>query len=170
MFVLSVETIYNNHIDFGAVGSSSGDTITASQLYMKHGSIFGHFLLSFPIFEHLASNIHPTFMWIADGLNQSADKIFFCYMISEHLNYISKILTLYRKIQLSSLFSKIKWGHHMMSETVHHHLGMEILLKSDLYCSDHLHFGVKVKVSYLATTCIRFWPTPNIDFWILSSP
>ncbi len=70
-----------------------------------------------------------------------------------------KILTLHGKIWLSSLFSKIYWSYncHNVSATI---WDQKFLLKSDLYCPDHLHLDIKTKVSSVSSTwCIQIWHT-----------
>ncbi len=70
-----------------------------------------------------------------------------------------KILILLGKICLSSLFSKINWSYnrHDVFATI---WDQKFMLKSDLYCPDRLHLGVKMKVSSMASTwCIQLWHT-----------
>ncbi len=68
-------------------------------------------------------------------------------------------LTLLGKICLGSLFSKINWSYnrHNVSAKI---WDQKFLSKSNLYCPDRLHLGVKMKVSSVASMwCIRFWHT-----------
>ncbi len=67
-----------------------------------------------------------------------------------------KILTLLGK---SSFFGKINcsYNRHNVSAAI---WDQKFLSKSDLYCLDRLHLGVKIKVLFVASTwCIRFWHT-----------
>ncbi len=70
-----------------------------------------------------------------------------------------KIVTMFGKIHLSSLFSKINWSNsrHDVSATI---WDQKFLLKLDLYGSHLLHLVIKMKVSPMASTWwTRFWPT-----------
>ncbi len=70
-----------------------------------------------------------------------------------------KILTLLGKICLHSLFSKMNWIYNRqnVSATIS---DQNFMSKSNLYCPDCLHLGVKMKVSSVASTwCTLFWHT-----------
>ncbi len=80
-----------------------------------------------------------------------------------------KILTLFWKICLSSLYSKINWSYncHNVSATI---WDQKFLLKSDLYGSDLLYLDIKMKVSPMASTLwTQFWPTIySVKCWPLN--
>ncbi len=140
------------HIDLCAIEYSLGDALTA----LKHGDeaclhiwyLTENCLLPLPTF-------HANCWLIKRNCWQNVLRQYDFWLSELH----EKILTLLGKICLSSLFSKINWSYnrHNVSAAI---WNQKFLSKSDLYCLDRLHLGIKMKVlSVSSTWCIRFWHT-----------
>ncbi len=145
-------SMYTWNIDLCAIEYSLGDAPTA----LKHGD---------------EACLH---IWHLMSKLSIASSNHSCKLLTDKMNLLIKcssaiwFLTIQNTLENSHfawenlfkfIFSKINWSYnrHNVSATI---WDQKFLLKSDLYCPDHLDLHIKTKISSaFSTWCIRFWDT-----------
>ncbi len=142
-----------SHIDLYVIEYSLGDAPTA----LKHGDEACLHIW------HLTTNLSIAFPnlsceLLTDKMNLLIKCSLAIWFLTIRTTWENSVFT-WENSFLSSLFSKKKWSYnrHNVFAAI---WDQTFLLKSDLYCPDYRHLGIKMKVSFMSSMwCIRFWHT-----------